>query len=229
MYKNLFSTCLTLSFLASSPAWSIEYSDHPYRLPFGSYSYQLSNGFASNSASLEAMEYYSDLAFSDKLTNKGYPYRACGYYFEFYAEIDLYPSDRLHNPDWDLGGRSDKKYYYNSRRFSDTYTSISVSTSSTNYNSTSRSKLSMYSILNEMKESLINQLRDYQIFIQRGESYTFFYSSNGTVKTKLRDSDYYKLGCDQAPIDQAAPTCPNLVIRGLPFIRNTITCHQKNR
>ncbi|MDJ0661491.1 MAG: hypothetical protein QNJ42_18680 [Crocosphaera sp.] len=223
--KNLLAF-LSLGFLLFPfPAWSVQYSDHPYRLPFGSHSYQLSDGFASNSASLEAMEYYSDLAFSDKLTSKGYPYRACGYYFEFYAEIDLYPSDRLHHPDWDLGGRSDKKYYYNSRRFSDTYTSISVSTSSTNYNSTSRGKLSMYSTLNEMKESLINQLRDYQIFIQRGESYTFFYSSNATVKTKLRDSDYYKLGCNQAPVDNP-PSCPNVSIISLPFVRGTVTCNQ---
>ncbi len=94
MSKRFFSSLLTMGFLLTSfPVWSVEYSDHPYRLPSASYNYQLPAGFASDAEGLEAMEYYSDLAFSNKLTSEGYPYRACGYYFEFSAEIDVYPSE----------------------------------------------------------------------------------------------------------------------------------------
>ncbi len=232
MFKQLFSSLSILGVLSSStPALSTEYSDHPYRLPFGSYSYRLPNGFASNASSLEAMEYFSNLAFSDKLTKEGYPYRACGYYFDFYAEIDLYPSDRVFQSDWDLGGRYDDTYYYNSRSSSGVYSPITITKSRTNYRPNSRPKLSMSSTLNDLKTRLINELRDYQIFIQQGQPYSFFYSSDAVVGTKLRSSDYFRLGCDQAPIEEVEPepTCPNLVIRGLPFIRNTITCHLKNR
>ncbi len=57
------------------------------------------------------------------------------------------------------------------------------------------------------------------------------FSLSGTIMS--RRSNYSKYGCDTVPIpppsDPPPDGCPNLIIRGLPFIRNTITCHQKNR
>ncbi len=51
----------------------------------------------------------------------------------------------------------------------------------------------------------------------------------GRVGSSLDYSELQALGCLEAPEENKSNDCPGLIVRGLPFIRSTITCHQKNR
>ncbi|MDJ0844933.1 MAG: hypothetical protein QNJ08_11920 [Crocosphaera sp.] len=236
MYKKLISSLLIMgTVFSSSPVFSSSYEPLKYPL-FGSCSrYRCffhgsplsDNGFSDFDTSY--LDYFYHLARSNKITSKGYPYRACNYRIELTARIDIYsPRDR--NRDENLGAIDSVKIHYKSDGI------LSSGFSPINYRlllgtlfdygpyvpSFSSSDPPSV-ILNDMKR-LLNQM----VSMRTDDRYTVEnFSVSGTVLSPSRY--YYDYGCDTVPIDVQPQTCPNLVIRGLPFIRNTITCYQKNR
>ena len=226
MINKLINFGLSLSFLSSSlPVLAnsnSNYSDHPYDL-FEDYILGFmrqtplnKQGFGRLSQGFNAVSYFSSLGLSGKKTEKGHDYGQCEFSFYYVLNLRSYsPRDR--NQDENFG-------FYITPRYEFRFISGQVKI----YSSRSRKYINSFTFSEDYNEDMNNGL-DHQS--KHYSHYIKYYTNNVRVKTRLNRSKFISLGCDQAPIEEEEKPsdCPNLIIRGLPFIRNTITCHQKNR
>ena len=220
MYRRLFLALLLSCSLLSLPVKAnSDSSDHPYdlfedyRLGFMRQTPLNEQGFGNLSEGFNAVNYFSSLALSDKKTEKGYYYGQCE--FSFYYTLDL----RSYAP-WDHYQDENFGFYYTPQ-----YDFIFTSGQVKIYSGRSRKYVNSFDFLKDYNEDLNNGLAHQSKWYS---NYTKYYTNSVRVKTRLSRNKFIELGCDQAPLEESSD-CPNLIIRGLPFIRNTITCHQKNR
>ncbi len=220
-YRRLFFALLLFCSLVSQPVKAnSNYSDHPYDifenylLGFVRQSPLNQQGFGNLSEGFNAINYYSSLALSKKKTPKGYSYAECN--FSFYYSLDL----RSYSPK-DTYQDENFGFYFN-YQYDLSFSSGEVKIGS----SRAKKYTTSFDFLKDYNEDLNNGLTHQEKWYSH---YIKYYTNHVRVKTRLNKNKFIELGCDKAPVEEKSSDCPNLIIRGLPFIRNTITCHQKNR
>ncbi len=235
----IFSLICSLGFSSLSVASEPKYVEHPFHLKIGpvdkpTFEYskrRTPNDFADYSYPLEVANYYNWLAFSGKKTLNGYYYSQCEYEIRFILEIKRTPTETYipvlaHS---DYYNSLEFQYFHppsvkfvNSRPNQSSISAISILSSQPNLSGTLNTYLTEAILRSDrLNFSPINVHRIYR-----------WYGFNIRVRSNLTRHIYRKYGCHlilEEDDDNSFPSCPNLFIRGLPFLRNTVTCILKNR
>ncbi len=222
----------SLNFTALAKASEPKYVEHPYpfirftrqRPIFEHRKHRLPEGFGDHSYALAFVNYYNSLVFSGRKTPKGRYYSECEYELTLDVQIqrtptNIYSSSRSHH---DYNNTLDYFYLHQfppSVRFRSFRPKQSGFLSSLNVSNIFSSEMTKAQIKSDQNNDSPNKFR--------------WYTSGITFKSDLPIHIYRNYGCDlvieEEEEEKKDPSCPNLFIRGLPFIRNTVTCILKNR
>lgn len=215
VFKNLLSVLSLGALFFPSPVLSSSYEPLKYPLPFSCSRgpcriYRtLRNDTGFLPLDMSPADYFYHLVHSNKVTSKGYPYSYCQFQIDIIVRLDLINKWGENN----LGFN-----YYTTRYKPSSSGSISYSGDSQTNFGTKVSPSALPSSTLQIMQSHTIDLTKYYSPNNTKENY---YSS---VTIQANDYSFYKYGCDTVPVETSSQ-CPNMIIRGLPFIRGTVRCN----